>query len=133
MIDIIKGFNSQDWRFNRFKFWVHTLIMEVTVFLLSLIIWLIWGKLGIEFLSQLWSLLWWLWIIYIMFTSYIKRLHDLDKSGWMSLLILIPLVNIYIFVICGFFKWTEWTNKYGPDPLVWANTKTSKSWTPNEL
>jgi len=56
--------------------------------------------------------------IWLSIWAYIKRLHDLDKSGWMSLLMIVPLANIYLFIICGFFKWTEWTNKYGPNPLI---------------
>jgi uncharacterized membrane protein YhaH (DUF805 family) len=50
-----------------------------------------------------------LWIfgimyIYISIAAYVKRLRDLWKSPWMVLLMFIPLANIYLFVICGFFK-----------------------------
>ena len=61
-------------------------------------------------------------IIYVSVLAYIKRLHDLDKSWWMALLLLIPFVSIYLFIICGFFKWTKWTNKYGPNPLEWTDS-----------
>mgnify|MGYP002335729084 FL=1 len=54
---------------------------------------------------------------YLLFTFHIRRLHDLNKSGWLSLLILLPIINLYVFIICGFFKWTNWPNKYWPDPL----------------
>lgn len=44
----------------------------------------------------------------------IRRLHDLNKSGWLWLLFLIPIVNIifgiYIFVAKG----TDGPNNYGP-------------------
>ncbi len=44
----------------------------------------------------------------------IRRLHDLNKSGWLWLLFLIPVVNIifgiYIFVAKG----TDGPNNYGP-------------------
>lgn len=44
----------------------------------------------------------------------IRRLHDLNKSGWLVLLMLIPLVNIgfWIYVTC--FKGTEGPNNFGP-------------------
>ena len=44
-----------------------------------------------------------------------RRLHDTDKSGWMLLLGIIPLVNlvlIYFFVIDS----QPGPNKYGPNP-----------------
>ncbi|MBE8949579.1 MAG: DUF805 domain-containing protein [Quinella sp. 3Q1] len=47
----------------------------------------------------------------------VRRLHDLNKSGWWLLLALVPVVNIfflvYIFVMPGTGGW----NKYGADPL----------------
>lgn len=45
----------------------------------------------------------------------VRRLHDVDKSGWFILLAFIPLVNfylIYLLVIEG----TRGQNQYGSDP-----------------
>lgn len=54
----------------------------------------------------------------ITFLVYIKRLHDMDKSGWFSLLMLIPVVNIAVgFFWLGFVKGTDGPNQYGADPL----------------
>lgn len=43
----------------------------------------------------------------------IRRLHDLNKSGWLCLIMLIPLVNIgfWIYVMC--FKGSIGANTYG--------------------
>ncbi len=132
MWNILKEFNNQKGRFNRFKFWVYAIILQVIFILISTIVTYIWESNNILFLTQVGPLLWMLWVLYITFTAYIKRLHDLDKSGWMSLLILIPFANIYLFVICGFFKWTVWENKYWPDPLGWINNN-NKNKIPDEL
>jgi len=43
-------------------------------------------------------------MIWISFALYVKRLHDLDKKGWISLLLFVPFANIYVFIVCGFFK-----------------------------
>ncbi len=59
-----------------------------------------------------------IYITYVSVVGYVKRLHDLDKSGWLTLLAFVPLANIYLFVICGFFKGTEWKNQYGENPLA---------------
>ena len=48
----------------------------------------------------------------------IRRLHDLNKSGWFLLLSLVPLINI----IFAFYMWlapgTNGRNNYGEDPLA---------------
>ncbi|HEY5071429.1 MAG TPA: DUF805 domain-containing protein [Caulobacteraceae bacterium] len=47
----------------------------------------------------------------------VKRWHDRDKSGWMVLIMLIPLVGaIWVLVECGFLEGTPGPNKYGPSP-----------------
>jgi len=46
----------------------------------------------------------------------IRRLHDLDKSGWFYLLALVPLVSLILLVwFC--MKGTDGPNRFGPDPL----------------
>jgi uncharacterized membrane protein YhaH (DUF805 family) len=47
----------------------------------------------------------------------VKRLHDMEKSGWMMLLALVPLANIYLGIILLFKKGTDGPNKYGEDPV----------------
>lgn len=46
----------------------------------------------------------------------VRRLHDVGKSGWMYLLILIPIIGalylLYLFVTEG----DNGDNQYGPDP-----------------
>jgi uncharacterized membrane protein YhaH (DUF805 family) len=61
-------------------------------------------------------------LIWVSIMSYIKRLHDLDKSGWMVLLLFVPFVSIYLFIICGFLKWTSWKNRFWDNPL-WNSEK----------
>lgn len=50
---------------------------------------------------------------------YAKRWHDRGKSGWWTLIGLIPFVGwIWILVELGFLPGTEGPNQYGPDPLA---------------
>ena len=46
----------------------------------------------------------------------VKRLHDANKSGWLLLLGLIPLVNIALGLYMLFADGTVGPNRYGPDP-----------------
>jgi uncharacterized membrane protein YhaH (DUF805 family) len=47
----------------------------------------------------------------------IRRLHDLDRTGWWIFLGLIPLVGAIILLIWFCSRGTEGPNRFGPDPL----------------
>ena len=68
--------------------------------------------------------LFWIGYVVLMFMLTIQRCHDFDTSGWLSLLVLVPLVNLIFWFIPG----TEARNRWGaPTPpnstvtvvLVW--------------
>ncbi len=46
----------------------------------------------------------------------VRRLHDLDKSGWWWLLMLIPLVNLGMIIYLLFFAGTSGENRFGEPP-----------------
>lgn len=48
---------------------------------------------------------------------YIKRAHDIGKSGHFCWLLLIPIVNLLPIIQLLFFKGTEGSNRFGDDPL----------------
>ena len=48
----------------------------------------------------------------------IRRSHDMGKSGWWNLLLLVPLVNAIWSLFLLFKKGTEGDNAYGSDPLA---------------
>lgn len=48
----------------------------------------------------------------------VRRLHDLDKSGWWCLISLIPVINLALAIYLIFFKGTDGPNRFGPDPLA---------------
>jgi uncharacterized membrane protein YhaH (DUF805 family) len=47
----------------------------------------------------------------------IRRLHDLDRTGWWVLLGLIPIIGWIILLIWYCTKGTDGPNRFGPDPL----------------
>lgn len=56
-------------------------------------------------------------LCYMDFAVGAKRLHDTNRSGWVQLVAIIPVVGvIYLLVACGFLKGTEGDNDYGPVP-----------------
>jgi uncharacterized membrane protein YhaH (DUF805 family) len=48
----------------------------------------------------------------------IKRSHDRDRSGWFSLLLLVPVISIWPLVELGFLKGTDGPNHFGA-PVTW--------------
>jgi uncharacterized membrane protein YhaH (DUF805 family) len=48
----------------------------------------------------------------------VRRLHDLDRSGWWLLLNFIPLVGAIVLLIWHCTRGTGGSNRFGPDPLA---------------
>ena len=48
----------------------------------------------------------------------IRRLHDLDRTGWWIFLGLIPLIGAIILLIWFCTRGTDGPNRFGPDPLA---------------
>jgi uncharacterized membrane protein YhaH (DUF805 family) len=57
-------------------------------------------------------------VIYTSLMINIKRAHDRNRTGFFSLLLLVPIVSLWPLVEFGFLAGTDGTNKYG-DPDVW--------------
>lgn len=47
----------------------------------------------------------------------VRRCHDLNQSGWLALVSLIPFINVLFSIYLMFAKGTDGDNLYGPDPL----------------
>ncbi|TGR16409.1 DUF805 domain-containing protein, partial [Mesorhizobium sp. M8A.F.Ca.ET.197.01.1.1] len=48
-----------------------------------------------------------------------KRWHDRNKSGWWTLIGLIPIIGgIWLLIELGILEGTRGANQYGPDPLA---------------
>ena len=95
-------------RINRKVFVLRNLILYGASVLVNLVMWLVLGDvLGIVSL------------IFAVpgFSLGIRRLHDLDKSGWFALIYFIPVLNLALEIYLLFWKGTEGSNQYGSDPL----------------
>lgn len=52
----------------------------------------------------------------LIFIQFIKRLHDINLSGWFGLFNFIPYIGALFGLIVVFIDSSRGTNKYGPDP-----------------
>ncbi len=48
----------------------------------------------------------------------VRRLHDLDRSGWWLLLAFVPLVGTIVLIVWFCTRGTPGPNRFGPDPLA---------------
>ncbi len=53
---------------------------------------------------------------WIAISAGIRRLHDMGKSGWTMLCLLIPIVNVGLFLFLLFNGGEDRPNGYGPQP-----------------
>lgn len=67
--------------------------------------------------SGLFLVLFILGILLPSFTVLIRRLHDIDRSGWWYFVSLIPLVGNIILLVWACTKGTDGPNQFGADPL----------------
>lgn len=99
-------------RINRKVYIIRSLILFAISFILGLIL----GFLG-DFSGGLIYFAIWVVGAIATFAQHVKRLHDLGKNGWWSLLMFVPFVNLALVIYMVFIKGNEFTNEYGPDPL----------------
>jgi len=57
------------------------------------------------------------------FSLVIRRWHDLGSSGWMSLLLFVPLVDLVVVLILLFAPSAVDTNKYGKKSAIGLTPK----------
>lgn len=114
-------FFSPSSRINRLRYWAHGAVLAIAFYVMLAI-----GGALYLFASP-WVAVPILVLAYIGLFVFsvivmIQRLHDLNKTGWMWLLALVPLANLYLLVILIFFKGTPGRNNYGlqtPPNKVW--------------
>ncbi len=68
---------------------------------------------GGEGMMVMMALLFYVPMFAVGFIMAIRRVHDMGHSGWLSLLILVPLANLWLLFAPG----TQGANAYGPPPV----------------
>lgn len=105
-IEMVKLLLSPDGRIGRKGFWGGFVIWLLLTISLEIAIELITGSVFVQLFIILPT--------YFLFVVSIKRYHDLGKSGWWSLSILVPVVGmLFIIIECGFGKGGLLKNKWG--------------------
>ena len=107
---------SFEGRINRAKFWAGVGVLFAVGLLANLIDLMLGLQIaeGVGVLGAIVGLI----SIYLGLALYTKRWHDRDKSGWWTLIVLVPVIGaIWLIVECGILEGTKGPNRFGPDPL----------------
>jgi uncharacterized membrane protein YhaH (DUF805 family) len=106
------GFSGRAMR-SEFWYW------QLFLLLLQIVAWLIdmtlfgFNTTGVNPIGSLLSLATFLPTLAVL----IRRLHDIDRTGWWALLLLIPLVGAIVLIYWACLRGTVGTNRFGSDPL----------------
>ncbi|HXB86316.1 DUF805 domain-containing protein [Mycobacterium sp.] len=52
------------------------------------------------------------------FAIAVRRLHDLDRTGWWYLIGFVPVIGMIVLLVWYAAKGTDGPNQFGPDPLA---------------
>ncbi|PWK59889.1 DUF805 domain-containing protein [Roseicyclus mahoneyensis] len=64
------------------------------------------------------SIIWALGLLLPALSVSVRRMHDLDKSGWWILVAFIPLLGFILIIYWFVQRGTEGPNRFGSDPLA---------------
>ena len=107
---VLQNYANFEGRACRSEYWYWVLVIFIISLLLDLI--------GLRVLQILLSLA----TIVPSFAVGVRRLHDINKTGWLVLLGFIPVVGWIILIVWAATKGTDGPNQYGPDPLTGLST-----------
>ena len=113
-LEVLKKYAVLDGRARRKEYWMFVLVNFVITVALSLISPLIgvgarggWGLLAVIYTLAM---------IIPSITVHVRRLHDIDRSGWWMWISLIPLVGVLVLLLYAVREGTPGSNQYGPNP-----------------
>jgi uncharacterized membrane protein YhaH (DUF805 family) len=114
-LTVLKRYAEFSGRSRRKEYWMFTLYntVIVTVLYIAGLVTLLRGNIYMVFFGLLF--LYWLGVLVPSLAVAVRRLHDIDKSGWFLLIGFIPVAGIALIVLLA-LDGTPGDNRYGPNP-----------------
>lgn len=110
-----KNFANFNGRASRADYWWFVLANMIVSAVISLLA--VMG--GDSFVAVIFSALSGLYSLAILIPTLalsVRRLHDINKSGWWYLINLVPCIGVIVFLVFCCIAGTPGDNQYGPDP-----------------
>jgi uncharacterized membrane protein YhaH (DUF805 family) len=115
-LKVIRNYVGFSGRAQRKEFWMFTLFNLLITIFLAYLDYLIFD-LSLEETGPL-GLIYSLAVLLPTLAVAVRRLHDIEKSGWYFLVVLIPLIGPIWMLIMECTDGDRGINIYGPDPKV---------------
>jgi uncharacterized membrane protein YhaH (DUF805 family) len=114
-LEVLKKYAVFSGRSRRAEYWYFVLFNIIVAIVLSLIDTLL-GTFdfvqGIGLLSGLYGLA----VLIPTLAVTVRRLHDIDRTGWWIFINLIPLIGFIVLLVFAVTDGTPGSNRYGPNP-----------------
>jgi uncharacterized membrane protein YhaH (DUF805 family) len=114
-LEVLKKYAVFSGRARRAEYWYFVLFNIIVAIVLSLIDTLL-GTFdfvqGVGLLSGLYALA----VLIPTLAVTVRRLHDVDRSGWWIFINLIPLIGTIVLLVFAVTDGTPGSNRYGPNP-----------------
>jgi uncharacterized membrane protein YhaH (DUF805 family) len=112
-LKVLKQYADFNGRARRQEFWMFVLFNFIISFALSLLEGMVGLKMGqFGIISSLYSLL----VLVPSIAVGARRLHDINKTGWLQLLWFIPIIGWIWLIVLHVTEGNKGDNPYGPDP-----------------
>jgi uncharacterized membrane protein YhaH (DUF805 family) len=114
-IEALKKYAVFSGRSRRKEYWYYVLFVAIISIVLSIIDGLFGTyhrSTGAGLLSTIFSLA----VLIPSIAVSVRRLHDIDRTGWWVLISLVPLVGWIVLLVFHVQDSTPGTNRYGPNP-----------------
>ena len=114
-IEVLKKYAVFSGRARRKEYWFFALFNVIIIIVLTLIdvsagLYDVVADIGL--LSGLYSLA----VLVPSLAVSVRRLHDIDRTGWWLLIAFIPLVGAIVLLVFALLDSTPGDNRYGPNP-----------------
>ncbi len=113
--EVLRKYADFTGRARRKEYWMYTLFTIFVVIGLSIVDEVAGLNKATDGLSPL-STLYSLAVLIPGLAVIVRRLHDIGKSGWWLLIMLIPLIGSLVLLVFMVREGDRGANKYGPDP-----------------
>lgn len=107
-IEVLKKYAVFNGRAHRTEYWMFTLISIV----IMIALWAIGSMIGLRGLSGIYNLA----VLLPSIGVTVRRLHDTGKTGWLTLVGLVPVIGWIVLLIFMALEGQEGDNQYGSSP-----------------
>lgn len=114
-LKVLRQYADFTGRARRKEYWMFVLfniIFAIIAMILDNVLGLAWGEPGYGPIYLLYAL----FVFIPGLAVAVRRLHDINKSGWMILVSLIPIIGAIWLLVLFVMDGTPGANQYGPNP-----------------